>query len=62
MADLVNSNRRLKRRLDKANTIQNDDSSGQEEISFILNSVSPVSKTKTLKRMSSTPGMTPVKK
>ena len=36
--------------------------SGHEEVSFILNSVPPISKTKTLKRMSSTPGMTPVKK
>lgn len=35
---------------------------GDEDISFIMNNMSPISKNKTLKRMASTPGMTPVKK
>ena len=62
VADLVNANRGLQRRMNKATTTQSYDSSGQEEVSLILNNISPVSRNKTLKRMSSTPGMTPVMK
>lgn len=62
VADLINANGRVPRRLNKATTTQSYDTSCQEEVSSICNSMSPISKHKTLKRMSSIPGMILVKK
>ena len=63
VTDLVNANTRLKCQLKQAaDTQKYDNFLGDEDISFIMNSMSPVSKNKTLKRTASTQGMTPVKK
>ena len=43
VADLVNANRRLQQRLNKATTTQSDDTSHQKEVSFRLNSMPPIS-------------------
>ena len=57
VADLVNANRKLKRRLKQGTDTQKyGNSLGDEDISFIMNIMSPISKNETLKRMTSTPG------
>ena len=62
VADLINENRRLKRRLTRKDESQSsDDSLCREDISFV-NNMWPMSNNKTLKRMASTPGMSSVKK
>ena len=63
VADLVNANRKLKRRLKQGTDTQKyGNSLGDEDISFIMNSMSPISKNETLKRMTSTSGLLPLKK